>query len=95
MDRITLNKIEKFFRHTFKNKHIKLEGRTNKEDSAEVTVDEEFIGVVFEDNEDGETCYQFNMTILKEDLDEWTHLFKIDMKSWPISFITLISTSYL
>ena len=70
MDRITLNKIEKFFRYTFKNKHIKLEGRTNKEDSAEVTVDEEFIGVVFEDNEDGETCYQFNMTILKEDLDE-------------------------
>jgi hypothetical protein len=29
----------------------------------------EFLGVVFEDNEDGETCYHFNMTILDIDLE--------------------------
>ena len=70
MDRITLKKIENFFRQKFNNKKIKIEGRANKNDSAEVLIDDEFIGVVFEDNEDGDTCYQFNMTILREDLDD-------------------------
>ena len=70
MDRITLKKIENYFKQKFNNKKIKIEGRANKNDSAEVLIDDEFIGVVFEDNEDGETCYQFNMTILNEDLND-------------------------
>tara|TARA_B000000532_G_scaffold233307_1_gene216809 strand:- start:99 stop:311 length:213 start_codon:yes stop_codon:yes gene_type:complete len=70
MDRIILKKIENFFKQKFNNKKIKIEGRANKNDSAEVLIDNEFIGVVFEDNEDGDTCYQFNMTILSEDLDD-------------------------
>ena len=70
MDRIILKKIENFFKQKFNNKKIKIEGRTNKSDSAEVLIEDEFIGVVFEDNEDGDTCFQFNMTILSEDLDD-------------------------
>ena len=70
MDRATLKKIEIFFKQKFSNKKIKIEGRANKDDSAEVFIEDEFIGVVFEDNEDGETCFQFNMTILSEDLEE-------------------------
>ena len=69
MDRITQKKIENFFKQKFNNKKIKIEGRANKDDSAEVFIEDEFIGVVFEDNEDGETCFQFNMTILSEDLE--------------------------
>jgi len=70
MDRVTQKKIENFFKQKFNNKKIKIVGRANKSDSAEVLIDDEFIGVVFEDNEDGETCFQFNMTILSEDLDD-------------------------
>ena len=70
MDRIILKKIEYFFKQKFNNKRIKIEGRANKNDSAEVLIDDEFIGVVFEDNEDGDMCFQFNMTILNEDLEE-------------------------
>ena len=70
MDRITLKKIENFFKQKFNNKKIKIEGRTNKDDSADVLIEDEFIGVVFEDNEDGDMCYQFNMTILSEDLED-------------------------
>ncbi len=70
MDRITLKKIESFFKQKFNNKKIKIEGRANKDDSAEVFIEDEFIGVVFEDDEDGETCFQFNMTILSEDLED-------------------------
>ena len=70
MDRVTLKKIENFFRQKFNNKKIKIEGRVNKDDSAEVFLEDEFIGVVFEDSEDGDTCFQFNMTILTEDLED-------------------------
>ena len=70
MDRITLKKIENFFKQKFNNKKIKIEGRSNKEDSADVLIEDEFIGVVFEDNEDGDMCFQFNMTILSEDLED-------------------------
>ena len=70
MDRITLKKIETFFKQKFNNKKIKIEGRANKDDSAEVFIEDEFIGVVFEDAEDGDTCFQFNMTILSEDLED-------------------------
>ena len=70
MDRIKLNKIENFFKQKFNNKKIKIEGRANKDDSAEVFIEDEFIGVVFEDSEDGDTCFQFNMTILSEDLED-------------------------
>ena len=70
MDRITLKKIESFFKQKFNNKRIKIEGRTNKDDSADVLIEDEFIGVVFEDNEDGDMCFQFNMTILSEDLED-------------------------
>ena len=70
MDRITLKKIENFFKQKFNNKKIKIEGRANKDDSAEVFIEDEFIGVIFEDSEDGDTCFQFNMTILSEDLED-------------------------
>ena len=50
MDRMTIKKIETFFKQKFNNKKIKIEGRANKNDSADVLIDDEFIGVVFEDN---------------------------------------------
>ena len=70
MDRITIQKIEGFFKQKFNNKRIRIERRLNKDDSAEVFIEDEFIGVLFEDNEDGDTCFQFNMTILSEDLED-------------------------
>ena len=69
MDRITINKIQNFMRNSLGAKHIKVEGRENKIVSADVTLNGEFLGVVFEDKEDGDTCYHFNMTILDIDLN--------------------------
>ena len=65
MDRISINKIQNYMRKSLGSKHIKVEGRENKKDSADVTINGEFLGVVFEDKEDGETCYHFNMSIIK------------------------------
>ena len=69
MDRVVISKIENQMRKALGSKNIKVEGRENKLDSADVTKDGEFLGVVFEDKEDGDTCYHFNMTILDIDLE--------------------------
>ena len=69
MDRVVISKIQNQMRKALGSKNIKVEGRENKLDSADVTKDGEFIGVVFEDKEDGDTCYHFNMTILDIDLE--------------------------
>ena len=68
MDRITLSKIQNYLRLTLGSKNLKVDGRKNKIDSADVTLNGEFLGVIFEDKEDGDVCYHFNMTILDIDL---------------------------
>ena len=69
MDRVVISKIQNQMRKALGSKNIKVEGRENKLDSADVTKDGDFLGVVFEDKEDGDTCYHFNMTILDIDLE--------------------------
>ena len=69
MDRVVISKIQNQMRKALGSKNIKVEGRENKLDSADVTKDGEFLGVIFEDKEDGDTCYHFNMTILDMDLE--------------------------
>lgn len=69
MNRNTLSKIENYLRKSLGSKNIKVEGRENKIDSADVTHNGEFLGVIFEDKEDGEVCYHFNMTILDIDIE--------------------------
>ena len=69
MDRVVISKIQNQMRKALGSKNIKVEGRENKLDSADVSKDGEFLGVVFEDKEDGDTCYHFNMTILDIDLE--------------------------
>ena len=70
MDRNTISKIQNYMRQTLGSKNIKIEGRENKIDSADVTLNGEFLGVIFEDKEDGDICYHFNMTVLDIDLKE-------------------------
>ena len=70
MDRNTLSKIQDYLRLTLGSKQLKVEGRENKIDSADVTLNGEFLGGIFEDKEDGDVCYHFNMTVLDIDLKE-------------------------
>ena len=49
MDRNTLSKIQNYLRLTLGSKQLKVEGRENKVDSADVTINGEFLGVIFED----------------------------------------------
>jgi hypothetical protein len=70
VDKSELAKIERFLRRTFANHSIRVVARPRKDDSAEVYVGEEFIGVLFLDDEDGDKSYNFNMAILQDDLQD-------------------------
>ena len=69
MDVQEIRKIENYLKRLFGNARIRVVPRPKKEDSAEVYVGEEFIGVLFVDDEDEERSYNFQMAILGTDLE--------------------------
>ena len=62
-------KLTKFLRAKFELTSISVRKRPQKDDSAEVYIGEEFVGVIFRDEEDGELSYNFSMAILDFDLE--------------------------
>jgi hypothetical protein len=69
MTKDDIAKVERYLRTAFGNPRIGLRARPPKTDSAEVYIGDEFIGVVFEDTEDGDKSYNFQMAILETDLE--------------------------
>ncbi|HYE45100.1 MAG TPA: DUF3126 family protein [Caulobacter sp.] len=67
MDDVAIKKVEAHLKRTFGNPHVAVKARKQK-DSAEVELKGEFIGVIYED-EDEAGSYMFEMAILAEDLD--------------------------
>ena len=61
-------KLQAYFQGLFSNPSIDVRARPNKADSAEVYIGEEFIGVLFRDEDDPDD-YNFNMSVLGVDLD--------------------------
>ncbi|MEM6414877.1 MAG: DUF3126 family protein [Pseudomonadota bacterium] len=68
MDATEIARLADYFKTKFGSESFNVRGRPKKDDSVEVYLGEEFIGVIFRDDEDGDLCYQFNMAILEEDL---------------------------
>lgn len=67
MDDRDIQKIEAHLKRTFGNPHVAVKARKQK-DSAEVELKGEFIGVIYED-EDEDGSFLFEMAILSEDLE--------------------------
>jgi hypothetical protein len=61
-------RLEKYLRNLFRLDTISVVERPKQQDSVEVHVGGEFIGVIFRDDEDGEVSYAFQMAILEMDL---------------------------
>jgi hypothetical protein len=62
-----IKKLDAYFKSNF-NPTMVVKARPRKDDSAEVYLGEEFLGVVFRDDEDGDLSYNFSMAILDIDL---------------------------
>ena len=69
MDVQEVRKLDAYLKRLFGNPRIRVVPRPKKDDSAEVYIGEEFIGVIFLDDEDGDKSYNFSMAILDTDLD--------------------------
>lgn len=60
--------LDMYLRRKFDNERIRVVGRPKKDDSVEIYLDEEFIGVVFIENEKGRRTFILEMPILEMDL---------------------------
>jgi hypothetical protein len=65
-----IKSLENYLRKTFELDAIEVKKRAKKQDSVEVFVKEEFVGVIYKDDEDNEVTYQFQMAILADDLND-------------------------
>ncbi|HEY2660356.1 MAG TPA: DUF3126 family protein [Caulobacteraceae bacterium] len=68
MNENDLKRVEAHLKRTFGNPHVAVKARPKQKDSAEVELKGEFIGVIYED-EDEPGSFLFEMAILAEDLD--------------------------
>ena len=64
-----ISKLEAYLRRQFDQPKIAVRTRPRKDDSAEVFIGEEFVGLIHKDEEDDELSYTFTMAILDYDLN--------------------------
>ncbi len=62
--------LDAYFKKLFGNDSLNVKPRPRKDDSAEVYLGEEFLGVLYRDDEDDDLSYNFSMAILDVDLEE-------------------------
>lgn len=68
MKREEILRLESYLRKLFQLQTLEVRQRPGKDDSAEVYIGDEFIGILFRDDDDGDLSYHFQMSILDFDL---------------------------
>jgi len=63
-------KLQKYLQLKFGNRALDVRPRNKQNDSVEVYLGEEFLGLIYVDDEDGDKSYNFQMAILEEDLED-------------------------
>lgn len=63
-----IERLQTYLRGLFELPTLSVRRRERKADSADVYIGDEFIGVLFREEEEGELSYAFNMAILDIDL---------------------------
>ena len=69
MDAKEISKLDRYLKRLFNNANVKVRARPQKKDSAELYIGDEFVGVLFRDDEDGDLSYNLQIAILDSDLD--------------------------
>lgn len=70
MSQDEIAKLIAYLREKFANDGLSIKLRDKAKDSAEVMLNGEFLGVIYKDEDEGETSYDFNMAILDYDLSQ-------------------------
>tara|TARA_R110002096_G_scaffold352737_2_gene545900 strand:- start:334 stop:549 length:216 start_codon:yes stop_codon:yes gene_type:complete len=61
-------RLQAYLQGKFDNNMIKLMQRPKAKDSAEMMVGDEFIGIAYRDEDEGEVSYSLSICVLEEDL---------------------------
>lgn len=69
IERAEVAKLQNYLQKKFGQQGLTLRDRKTN-DSLEVLLNGEFLGVIYKDTDEGETSYDFNMAILDIDLEE-------------------------
>lgn len=64
-----IKKLGAYFSHIFQTPGLRIVARPNKTDSCEVYKGDEFLGIIYRDEDEGELSFNFSMAILDIDLD--------------------------
>ncbi len=68
MDKEEIQRLQTYLREKFGNDAIHILEQSRQDNSVEVNLGEEFIGIIYRDDEDGDISYAFQMAILDIDL---------------------------
>ena len=64
-----IRKLDAYFKKVFANNLLEIRARPKKDDSCELYKADEFLGIIYRDEDEGELSYNFSMAILDIDLD--------------------------
>lgn len=70
MTRTESLRVQRYLREKFENEAFLVKERRPSDGTAEVLIGEEFMGVVYRDEDEGEVSFAFHMTILDMDLPD-------------------------
>lgn len=65
-----ITRLQTYLQQKFDNDAIKLMQRPKATDSVEMMIDDEFIGVAYRDEDEGEVSFSLSICVLEEDLPE-------------------------
>tara|TARA_X000000950_G_scaffold90097_1_gene113443 strand:- start:105 stop:320 length:216 start_codon:yes stop_codon:yes gene_type:complete len=68
MNDFEIKQLQGYLNSKFDSEKFVAKKRKSIDDSCEIFLDNEFIGLVYIEEDEGEISYQFHMTILREDL---------------------------
>lgn len=63
-----IKKLDAYFKRVFQNAALSVRARPRKSDSCELYSGDEFLGIIYRDEDEGELSYNFSMAILDIDL---------------------------
>ena len=63
-----IRKLDRYFKRVFGNPSLEVKARPRKDDSCELYIGDEFLGLIYKDDDDGDQSYNFSMAILDVDL---------------------------
>ncbi len=70
MNKSEIARLQSYMQNKFGNKSLTLKERKEDQDSLEVLLDGEFMGLIYRDEDEGDISYDFNMAILEIDLPD-------------------------